>query len=151
MNQNDMDKYKDILSEIKNDPYKVNVKSKLLPYELLTDNHKSKQVNILNIQPYEHTFGKKSTRKRPKLDNIDINQMIDSVDNRKSKYNIKEDKMTITYEEKEKETSDEKFITAGQSKRIWDELYKVLDSSDVIMQVLDARDPEGTRCKNVES
>ncbi|KAL6140720.1 hypothetical protein ACLB2K_059016 [Fragaria x ananassa] len=29
----------------------------------------------------------------------------------------------------------------GQSKRIWGELYKVLDSSDVVVQVLDARDP----------
>lgn len=42
-------------------------------------------------------------------------------------------------------------VEAGQSKRIWEELYKVLDSSDVIVMVLDARDPEGTRCKHVES
>lgn len=39
---------------------------------------------------------------------------------------------------------------AGQSKRIWNELYKVIDSSDVVIQVLDARNPEGTRCKQVE-
>lgn len=38
----------------------------------------------------------------------------------------------------------------GQSKRIWGELYKVLDSSDVVIQVLDARDPMGTRCKFIE-
>ena len=39
---------------------------------------------------------------------------------------------------------------AGQSRRIWGELYKVIDSSDVIIQVLDARNPDGTRCKQVE-
>lgn len=39
---------------------------------------------------------------------------------------------------------------AGQSKRIWNELYKVIDSSDVVIQVLDARNPDGTRCKQVE-
>merc|ERR1719398_238523 len=39
---------------------------------------------------------------------------------------------------------------AGQSKRIWGELYKVIDSSDVVIQVLDARDPMGTRCPHVE-
>lgn len=38
----------------------------------------------------------------------------------------------------------------GQSKRIWGELYKVIDSSDVIVQVLDARDPMGTRSKHIE-
>lgn len=39
---------------------------------------------------------------------------------------------------------------AGQSKRIWNELYKVIDSSDVVLQVLDARDPMGTRSKLIE-
>lgn len=38
----------------------------------------------------------------------------------------------------------------GQSKRIWGELYKVVDSSDVIIQVVDARDPLGTRCRHLE-
>jgi nuclear GTP-binding protein len=38
----------------------------------------------------------------------------------------------------------------GTSKRIWNELYKVIDSSDVILHILDARDPDGTRCRSVE-
>nr|BAH57164.1 AT1G52980 [Arabidopsis thaliana] len=38
----------------------------------------------------------------------------------------------------------------GQSKRIWGELYKVIDSSDVIVQVIDARDPQGNRCHHLE-
>src|ERR1700761_3733330 len=42
------------------------------------------------------------------------------------------------------------YLQAGQSKRIWNELYKVIDSSDVVIHVLDARDPVGTRCKSVE-
>jgi nuclear GTP-binding protein len=32
-------------------------------------------------------------------------------------------------------------MAAGQSRRIWEELYKVLDASDVLVQILDARDP----------
>lgn len=41
-------------------------------------------------------------------------------------------------------------MEAGQSKRIWEELYKVIDSSDVLIFVIDARDPMGTRSKHVE-
>jgi len=44
----------------------------------------------------------------------------------------------------------EKIMSAGQSKRIWGELYKVIDSSDVVIQVLDARDPNGTRSRHIE-
>lgn len=51
----------------------------------------------------------------------------------------------------EKDENRDRRIEAGQSRRIWEELYKVLDSSDVIVIVLDARDPEGTRCKHIES
>jgi len=43
------------------------------------------------------------------------------------------------------------FFLKGQSKRIWAELYKVIDASDVVIQVLDARDPQGTRSKSIES
>jgi nuclear GTP-binding protein len=38
----------------------------------------------------------------------------------------------------------------GTSKRIWEELYKVVDSSDVLIHVLDARNPNGTRSFFVE-
>ena len=44
----------------------------------------------------------------------------------------------------------EPIFNKGQSKRIWNELYKVIDSSDVVIHVLDARDPLGTRCRSVE-
>merc|ERR1719193_1585365 len=41
-------------------------------------------------------------------------------------------------------------FSKGQSRRIWNELYKVIDSADVVVQVLDARDPLGTRSYHVE-
>ncbi len=37
----------------------------------------------------------------------------------------------------------EDLFEKGHSRRLWGELYKVLDSSDVVIQVLDARDPIG--------
>jgi len=41
--------------------------------------------------------------------------------------------------------------TKGQSHRIWSELYKVIDASDVVLFVLDARDPLGTRIPLIEN
>ncbi|KIO20371.1 hypothetical protein M407DRAFT_30004 [Tulasnella calospora MUT 4182] len=43
----------------------------------------------------------------------------------------------------------EPVFSKGTSKRIYGELYKVIDSSDVIIHVLDARDPLGTLCQSV--
>lgn len=39
----------------------------------------------------------------------------------------------------------------GQSKRIWGEFFKVVDSSDVILHVIDARNVPGTRCTMIEN
>jgi nuclear GTP-binding protein len=50
-----------------------------------------------------------------------------------------------------KDAPREWIMAAGQSKRIWNELYKVIDSSDVVLQVLDARDPLGTRSPHIEN
>ena len=44
-----------------------------------------------------------------------------------------------------------KYMNADQSKRIYNELLKVIDTSDVLCEILDTRDPLGTRCSNLES
>lgn len=38
----------------------------------------------------------------------------------------------------------------GQSRRIWGEFYKVVDCSDVVLHVIDARNVSGTRCLMIE-
>ena len=47
------------------------------------------------------------------------------------------------------EKKDDLFLK-GQSKRIWGEFYKVVDCSDVILHVIDARNVPGTRCTVIE-
>ena len=41
-------------------------------------------------------------------------------------------------------------LKKGTSNRIYTELYKVLDSSDIVLHVLDARDPLGTFCDTIK-
>lgn len=49
-----------------------------------------------------------------------------------------------------KDAARHKVFDKGMSKRIWEELYKVIDSSDVLIHALDARNPNGTRSKFLE-
>jgi len=47
------------------------------------------------------------------------------------------------------ERKDDLFLK-GQSNRIWGEFFKVIDCSDVILHVIDARNVPGTRCRMIE-
>jgi len=71
------------------------------------------------------------------------NEKIDNYNEIKDR-NIKVENDFVKFQDKDK------LFSKGQSARIWNELYKVVDSSDVIVQVLDARNPLGTRSYHVE-
>ncbi|KAF2751897.1 NGP1NT-domain-containing protein [Sporormia fimetaria CBS 119925] len=112
-------------------------------------------------QPFSDTFGPKSQRKRVKLDFSSIDDLagrtgtmhdtyLDRLEQARLLSGTSGDPDAEDGEEGVLTTARESIFTKGQSKRIWNELYKVIDSSDVILHVLDARDPVGTRCKTVE-
>ncbi len=117
---------------------------------------KNEQVHILDFEPYSNTFGPKSQRKRPKIETCEMAELAAKAEAQFEQYNENQK----TDEKKDRDlvvdnggVSNEAMFAlfkAGQSKRIWGELYKVIDSSDVVIQVLDARNPDGTRCKQVE-
>ncbi|KAJ4374315.1 GTPase required for pre-60S ribosomal subunit nuclear export and maturation [Neocucurbitaria cava] len=119
----------------------------------------------VDSQPFAETFGPKAQRKRPKLDFSSIEDLAGRTGTMHDTYleRLEQAKLLSgTSGEAENEnagadnpngelTSAREFIfMKGTSKRIWNELYKVIDSSDVILHVLDARDPDGTRCRSVE-
>ncbi|TIB11589.1 hypothetical protein E3P89_01918 [Wallemia ichthyophaga] len=135
--------------------------------------------HIVDTEPFSDTFGPNAHRKRPNInvssfeelgqvgagaiteDRLDSSAPTPSLDHIKN-LNMsaaeasgpidldKVDADQIPFDLGDlKNTNREAAYRKGTSKRIWAELYKVIDSSDVIIHVLDSRDPEGTLCHSV--
>ena len=127
-------------------------------------------MHLLETEKFSDTFGPKAQRKKPTMKFGSIDDLIQTADSMlgelRLQFHVPRNSFEIIIDnyapEKDQSclenvchdgTVDEAkdpIFSKGQSKRIWNELYKVIDSSDVVLHVLDARDPEGTRCRNVE-
>ncbi|CAF2521910.1 unnamed protein product [Rotaria sp. Silwood2] len=151
--QNSLQKFQAALSTTLADPYQVVMKQTQLPVTLLNEKAKQKRVHILDVESFESTFGPKSQRKRPSHipGGDDIEALVAHVEQKQNDYDQDKDLDLVREHDGVKQETMNPLFRAGQSKRIWNELYKVIDSSDVILQVLDARNPEGTRCRQVEA
>ena len=92
----------------------------------------------------------KQTRKTAEACSGDLDALVASASSKASKYSENETKDRSRKTDSEGNTLEkadmahfhEEIFDKGTSRRIWRELYKV-DSSDIIVFVLDARDPEG--------
>lgn len=149
--QSALQSFQDEMNKAKADPYKLIIKPTNLPTTILNEKAKNERVHLLEFEPFENTFGPKAQRKKPQLSTCDLTEYAELVAKKADEYNAEKDKDLV--HDNEGVTDEPMFalFKAGQSKRIWGELYKVIDSSDVIIQVLDARNPDGTRCKQVEA
>ncbi|KAH0986696.1 hypothetical protein GBA52_013873 [Prunus armeniaca] len=133
--------------------YNVILKGKQLPLSLLNDHQKQTRVHLLERESFSDAFGPKTKRKRPKLIAADYESLAKKADGSQDMFQQKHaDDNTAEGSEGDgfRDLVRHTMFDKGQSKRIWGELYKVIDSSDVVVQVLDARDPQGTRCYHLE-
>uniref|UniRef100_A0A6A7G1G5 Nucleolar GTP-binding protein 2 n=1 Tax=Hirondellea gigas TaxID=1518452 RepID=A0A6A7G1G5_9CRUS len=147
--QKQLDRFREEMSTKINDPYTIILKRKKIPLGLLADSKKNVRMNLLSAESFESTFGPKARRKRPRLMSADMDSLAVQVVKQAEEYSEKDDtniKVTPEFSSQMREC----IFNKGQSKRIWGELYKVIDSSDVLIQVLDVRDPMGTRSKHIE-
>ncbi|XP_061918386.1 nucleolar GTP-binding protein 2 [Entelurus aequoreus] len=151
--QTSLQKFQEEMSAVQKDPYRVVMRQSRLPMSLLHDRvkaHNSK-VHILDTEGFETTFGPKAQRKRPSLVVSDMKDLLAQAAASTMSYSAEKDQDLVTEDTGVRVAVREEIFKKGQSKRIWGELYKVIDSSDVVIQVLDARDPMGTRSQNIES
>ncbi|KAF2769959.1 NGP1NT-domain-containing protein [Teratosphaeria nubilosa] len=160
------------------DPYSYLLKQNKLPMSLINDNKDKERKDGLiqhqakiriETEAFGDTFGPKAQRKRPRLAVSSIEDMAKTTYKDHSTYLDRQEEAkylsgqlgaeeqrhippegTAEVDTGELTTAREPVFSKGQSKRIWNELYKVIDSSDVVIHVLDARDPLGTRCRSVE-
>lgn len=166
VSQDTLTAFREAMAEKAKDPYQVLLKSNKLPMSLIHDGgkdttngvkqHKAKMT--IETSPFAGVFGPKAQRKRVKLGVSTVTDLADDTEKSMDTYEERlehnkllsgnygndgaaEDALTMAIEP---------VFDKGQSKRIWNELYKVIDSSDVVIHVLDARDPIGTRCRSVE-
>ena len=162
--------FRDAIEERASDPYSVLLKGNKLPMTLIRDGtgkngikeHQAKMT--IEASPFGDVFGPKAQRKRVKLGVSSLDDLAEDSVKSHDTYLDRLDQAKLlsgnSVEEPigEAAIADAGYITSareaifskGQSKRIWNELYKVIDSSDVVIHVLDARDPLGTRCRSVE-
>lgn len=153
ISQNALQKFQTELGKAMKDPYNVIMKSTQLPITLLQQKAANARVHLLDTESFESVFGPKKVRKRPNLSLSSYDELQKLAEEKQETYNLEKDSKDVDLVRPDtgiKEAQRDWVMSAGQSKRIWNELYKVIDSSDVILQVLDARDPLGTRSPPIE-
>ncbi len=107
-----------------------------LPITLLNEKAKQARVHVLDTESFESVFGPKKVRKRPSLGVTQLADLVEAASSRAETYDVTKDRDLVRDAPDLWDPAREWVMGAGQSKRIWNELYKVVDSSDVIIQVL---------------
>ncbi|KAL0262457.1 GTPase required for pre-60S ribosomal subunit nuclear export and maturation [Diplodia seriata] len=168
ISQESLAAFRTAMAERATDPYSVLLKSNKLPMSLIRDGqdkvngvkqHQAKMA--IETAPFSDTFGPKAQRKRVKIGVSSIEDLAgetvkshdDYLDRLEQAHLLSGNAGAGADDDEDTGASSaarEAVFSKGQSKRIWNELYKVIDSSDVVIHVLDARDPLGTRCRSVE-
>ncbi|CAH8541665.1 unnamed protein product [Schistosoma turkestanicum] len=131
-------------------PYDIVLRQTRLPISLLDEKKTKTKSALLTSQSYSYVFGNKAQRKRPSLEFDDLSALVQHAESNQYSYNSTEDKHMVRCDDGVRELTQDPHFKAGRSKRLWNELFKVLDSSDVVLYILDARDPMGTRSPYIE-
>ena len=150
--QKELDKFRNEMNLKAADPYSVVLRTRKLPMGLIQDSTKVARMKLLETETFEETFGKQRTRKRAKLNEGvgDLESLVSRAATQAESYENKGVDSNIEVQVDFKDAKRNDVFNKGQSKRIWGELYKVLDCSDVVIQVLDARNVPGTRNNHIE-
>ncbi|KAH0569904.1 Nucleolar GTP-binding protein 2 [Spironucleus salmonicida] len=143
--QSDLERMREAVAKAR-DPNTFLLRDKRLPTSLITEQEEC-QVKIEQVEPFGLTFGPKSQRRKAKIA-FQADEIVKEATKLQNEYNIDND---INIQQAiDKKTAFDPRMIRGQTHRVYSEIYKVIDSSDVLVYVLDARDPENTLSKSIE-
>eukprot|EP00617_Octactis_speculum_P018364 CAMPEP_0185772476 /NCGR_PEP_ID=MMETSP1174-20130828/69246_1 /TAXON_ID=35687 /ORGANISM="Dictyocha speculum, Strain CCMP1381" /LENGTH=558 /DNA_ID=CAMNT_0028458777 /DNA_START=13 /DNA_END=1689 /DNA_ORIENTATION=+ len=152
--QAELDTFREEMTVKSSDPYSVILRRKKLPMGLLMDSTQGPvdggKTQLLEVESFDDTFNGRRARKRPKLDASNLDALMAKAGTQAERYEGIDDRNKSMPAESLREGRRADLFMKGQSKRIWAELYKVLDCSDVVLHILDARNVPGTRCTHME-
>jgi len=134
-----------IKKAVKDHHKKLKKLAKKNPHLAGMQNRKKKDPGIPNLWPFKEALLHKMEKHKEKMEEMQKHQ-------KEKKKTEKAKKKTAVYEEEDVE--EEKFENKDlDQKRRWyyRDLKKVVEVSDVILEVLDARDPLGCRARDVEA
>uniref|UniRef100_A0A183CCX5 NGP1NT domain-containing protein n=1 Tax=Globodera pallida TaxID=36090 RepID=A0A183CCX5_GLOPA len=143
--QEQLQRFQEEMGKVLHNPFQVVMRQTRAPISLLQEKAKQQRVHVLDTESFEHTFGRKAQRKRAILKATDLEELCEEVVQKSSDYVEDNDRSLMSNQQRALEERTENptpLFRAGQSARVWSELYKVIDSSDVVIEVLDARDPK---------
>ncbi|EAY15525.1 hypothetical protein TVAG_495400 [Trichomonas vaginalis G3] len=144
--QEELAQFQNAYKEVKDDPFTVVLHRRRLPTTLVEDSEKERKASLLQAESFASTFGKKAQRHKPQLTAFDLKSLVAEAHQQEVDFHS----VKVTKQQKEIDEMDTGDVDMGQTKRVMGEVLKVIDSSDVIVEVLDARDPMGTRSKRME-
>jgi len=137
--QDSLAQFREAIAKNASDPYSYLLKSNKLPMSLIKDDEtkngvKQHQAKIaVEQRPFADTFGPKAHRKRVKLDISSIDDLAGHSVKMYDDYLDRQDQEALLSGALGQETAGDGVLTSavepifskGQSKRIWNELYKV--------------------------
>ena len=122
-------------------PYEVLISSGNVPYSLINN-----EVKVKRKIDYSDAFGMTKAKRMFKSTYKNMEDLKEKSIEMGEKFSKRTTPDMTTVDTSNIDNS----LKNLNSKKAWNELYKVLDSSDVIVHVLDARDPMNTKCDQIE-
>ena len=132
----ELDTFREAMAARMHDPYSVVLRAKTLPTGLLTDAKTAGRANLLTAESYASTYGPKAQRKRMKLAAGDMSELVNTATAASAEYAPDGDRdaaANLAVAEEGRALNNATIFEKGQSKRIWGELYMVLDCRFVVV------------------